>query len=141
MYNQKMWTGRILLKYVLIQLPEIAVLVLLLVIVGEWIEIAAWLHWGLVGLWVAKDVILYPFVWRAYEWGSEKETSPMVGLCGIAKERLNPSGYVFVHGELWKARVVEDGFIDKGENVLVKGSRGLTLHVELAAENRITERS
>ena len=72
MYTQRMWTGRILLKYALIQLSEIAVLVLLLVIVQEWIEIPAWLTWGLVGVWVAKDVILYPFVWRAYEWGSEK---------------------------------------------------------------------
>jgi membrane protein implicated in regulation of membrane protease activity len=141
MYNEKMWSGRILLKYVLIQLPEIAVLVLLLVIVGQWIEIAAWLNWGLVGVWVAKDVILYPFVWRAYEWRSEKETSPMAGRYGIAKERLNPSGYVFVRGELWKARVIEGGVIEKGENVLVKGSRGLTLLVESAVENRITERS
>lgn len=136
-----MWTGRTLLKYVFIQLPGIAVLVLLLVIVQEWIEIPAWLIWGLVGLWVAKDVILYPFVWRAYEWGSEKETSPMAGLCGTAKDRLDPLGYVFVRGELWKARVIEGGVIEKGENVLVKGSRGLTLLVEIEAEDRIIERS
>ena len=141
MYNQKMWAGRILLKYVSIQLPGIAVLVLLLVIVQEWIEIPAWLTWGLVGLWVAKDVILYPFVWRAYEWGSEKETSPMTGLCGIAQDRLNPLGYVFVRGELWKARVIEGGVIEKGENVLVKERRGLTLLVKIETENRISERS
>ena len=141
MYNQKMWSGRILLKYILIQLPGIAVLVLLLVIVQEWIEIPAWLTCGLVGLWVAKDVILYPFVWRAYEWGSEKETSPMAGLCGIAQDRLDPLGYVFVRGELWKARVIEGGVIEKGENVLVKGSRGLTLLVKIETENRISERS
>ena len=139
MYNQKMWTGRILLKYALIQLPAIAALVLLLVGVREWIEIPAWLIWGLVGLWVAKDVILYPFVWRAYEWGSEKETSPMAGLCGVAKDRLNPSGYIFVRGELWKARVIEGGVIEKGQNVLVKGSRGLTLLVEHETEDGITE--
>lgn len=136
-----MWTGRILLKYVFIQLPGIAVLVLLLVIVQEWIEIPAWLTCGLVGLWVAKDVILYPFVWRAYEWGSEKETSPMTGLCGIAQDRLDPLGYVFVRGELWKARVIEGGVIEKGENVLVKGSRGLTLFVKIEDEDRITGRS
>ena len=87
--------------------------------------------WCLIGLWVAKDVIFYPLVWRAYDWGYQEERNPMIGLRGTAKDRLDPSGYILVRGELWKAKVIEDGLtIEKGENVLVQGVRGLTLIVE-----------
>ena len=55
----------------------------------------------------------------------------MIGLRGIAKDRLNPSGYILVRGELWKAEVIEDGLtIEKGAEVLVQGTRGLTLLVD-----------
>jgi membrane-bound ClpP family serine protease len=139
--DQKMWAGRTLLKYALIQLPAIAALVLILVLVKEWMVLPAWFTWGLVGLWVAKDLILYPFVWRAYEWGPEKGKASMIGLCGVAKDRLNPSGYVFVRGELWKARVIDSGVIEMGENVVVKGSNGLTLLVKQNTEDISAERS
>ncbi len=129
--TKRMLSGRILLKYTLLQLPGIAILVLFLMLVRQWVEIPSWLMWGLVGLWVAKDVLLYPFVWRSYDWGYREEDNPMIGLRGIAKDRLDPSGYVLVRGELWKARVNKDGLtIEKGENVLVRGVRRLSLLVE-----------
>lgn len=139
--DQRMWTARTLLKYALIQLPAVAALILILMLVRKWVVLPTWLAWGLVGLWVAKDVILYPFVWRAYEWGPDKGKASMIGLCGVAKDRLNPSGYVFVRGELWKAKVIDEGFIEKGENVLVKESKGLTLLVKQKAEDNLAERS
>lgn len=87
--------------------------------------------WGFIGLWLGKDVVLYPFVWRAYDWGPPEGKNPMIGLHGIAKDRLDPSGYIFIHGELWKAKLIGKGpAIEKGEHVLVKGTRGLTLLVE-----------
>ncbi len=135
--DQQMWAGRTLLKYCLIQLPEIAVVVLIILLVRQWIDIPLWLGCSLVIFWVAKDVVLYPFVWRSYEWGTKKDTNPMNGLSGIAKDRLDPSGFIFVRGELWKARVIEgDVVIEKGEAVLVKGRRGLTLLVEKEDEKR-----
>lgn len=135
--NQRMWSGRILLKYCLIQLPGIAVVFLLLMLVRQWVAIPPGLTWGLIGLWVAKDVIFYPFVWRAYDWGNPKDRNPMIGLCGITKDRLNPSGYISVRGELWKARVIEEGrTIEKGENVLVQGAKGLTLLVGHETEGK-----
>ena len=61
----------------------------------------------------------------------------MIGLNGISKDRLDPSGYIFIRGELWKARVVEEGLIiDKGENVVVREIRGLTLLVERETEKK-----
>ncbi len=129
--DQRMWSGRTLLKYSLIQLPAIAIVVLLIILVRQWIDVPSWLAWSLIVIWVAKDVVLYFFVWRAYEWGSEKDTNPMNGLSGTARDRLDPSGFIFVRGELWKARVIEgDAVIEKGETVRVKGTRRLTLLVE-----------
>lgn len=133
-----MWSGRILLKYTLIQLPGIVILFLVLVWIQQWIEIPSWLKWGLIGLWVSKDVILYPFVWRSYEWGSSEDKDPMIGQNGIVQDRLDPLGHVFVRGEIWNARVAEDGLtIEKGQNVRVLKSRGLTLLVEPVAERSI----
>ncbi len=55
----------------------------------------------------------------------------MVGKKGVAKERLDPSGYILVHGELWKAEVMDGGPpVEKGETVEVHGIRGRVLLVK-----------
>ena len=125
------------MKYSLIQLPEIAAVVFFLMLVRQWIEISSWQMWGLIGVCVAKEIISYPFVWRGYDWGYREENNPMIGLSGIAKDRLDPSGYIFVRGELWKAKVIEEGLtIEKGEDVVVRGIRGLTLLVEQETDKK-----
>ncbi len=53
----------------------------------------------------------------------------LVGETGIAKEILNPSGMVQVHGELWQAESVS-GEINSGEKILVKNIQGFKLFVE-----------
>lgn len=53
----------------------------------------------------------------------------MVGLEGEARTRLNPTGQVFVHGEIWQAESIE-GVIEKGEKVEVIGAEGLKLKVK-----------
>ncbi len=129
--NRKKWSSRILLRYWLLQLPALALLVLILVYVQRWVDLPAWVFWGSLIIWVGKDAVLYPFVWRAYDWDRSKDSDSMVGAKGIAKERLAPSGYVQVRGELWKAELAE-GFqsVEEGEPVLVREIRGLTLIVE-----------
>jgi membrane-bound ClpP family serine protease len=77
---------------------------------------------------VIFNVILFPFVWRAYDKGNP---NPMIGLQGIAVDRLSPSGYVRINGELWRSKVIkDDSAIEKGEVVTVKGMRRLTLIVQ-----------
>ncbi len=128
--NRKKWSSRILLRYWLLQLPALALLVLILVYVQRWVDLPAWVFWGSLIIWVGKDAVLYPFVWRAYDWDRSKDSDSMLGAKGIAKERLAPSGYVQVRGELWKAELAE-GFqsVEEGEPVLVREIRGLTLIV------------
>jgi len=94
-------------------------------------DIPAWFVWGLVALWVVKDLILFPFVWRAYDTDREGAANSMVGARGIAKDRLAPSGHISVRGELWQAEVMEGGPpIDRGQGVRVRGISGLKLLVQ-----------
>lgn len=124
------WTARVLVRYILLQVPGTALLVLILIQLRNWFDLPAWSVWGLVAISVAKDVILFPFVWRAYDWDRQREANSMVGRRGIVKERLAPSGFIQIRGELWKAKVVDGSPpIEKGKAVRVEEMQGLTLLV------------
>ena len=126
--NERSWSARVVVRYAVLQLPAVVLLALVLILVQRWVDIPAWFVWGLVSLWVAKDVIMFPFVWRAYDLD---DTNSMVGTRGIAETRLAPSGYVRVRGELWQAEVMGDGPpIDRGQRVRVRGISGLKLLVQ-----------
>ena len=129
--SQHGWSARVVVRYGLLQLPGLALLVLFLVLALRWFDIPSWVVWGFLALWVVKDVILFPFVWRAYDRDQPRDKNPLLGAHGIARDRLAPSGYILVHGELWQAEVTEGSPpIEKGKGVLVRGTRGLTLIVE-----------
>lgn len=133
--KSRAWSARVLLKYSLLQLPGVALLLVILVFVQRWVDIPPWAQWCIVGLWVAKDVILFPFVWRSYAWGRPEDKNPMLGAQAVAKDRLAPSGYVQVRGEIWWAEVVKGSPpVDQGEMVRVRDVRGLTLIVEPACK-------
>ncbi len=123
-----MWSRQVILKYSLLQLPEIVVLLLILALLRQWINIPMWTVWIVTSLLVMINIILYPFVWRAYD------TNPPNSICGsqgIAADRLSPCGYVRINGELWRAKISDDNsVIAKGEVVTVKGMSGLTLIVQ-----------
>jgi membrane protein implicated in regulation of membrane protease activity len=124
------WTPKILLRYAILQLPSQALAVIILVVLRRWLDLPPWFFWTCIVCWVLKDVLLFPFVWRAYDWDRAADTPSMVGLKGTAVEQLAPAGYVRVRGELWRAEAVGDRpLIQAGEAIAVRGSRGLTLLV------------
>jgi membrane protein implicated in regulation of membrane protease activity len=128
-------TPRLVARYFLLQLPAQVLVVLVLLMVRRWVDLPSWCFWAFIVCWVLKDVILFPFVWRAYDWDRSAQTDPMEGLRGRAVEPLAPSGYVRVRGELWRAEATGDRLpVAAGRAILVRGSRGLTLLVE--AEDR-----
>jgi membrane protein implicated in regulation of membrane protease activity len=102
-----------------------------LVLARRVVTFPTWFIWSFVAFWVVKDLILFPVVWRAYAQKLRDDSSSMIGSRGIAEDRLDRSGYIRVHGELWKAEVMGNSpSIGKGEKVIVRGIRGLTLFVE-----------
>lgn len=62
-----MWARRTLVRYFLLQFPGIVLVGAVLLLVRRFLGLS--LEWVAVlwGLWVAKDLLLYPLVWRAYE--------------------------------------------------------------------------
>jgi membrane protein implicated in regulation of membrane protease activity len=128
------WTSRAARRYLAFQVPGCILLVAGLLLARRWIELPAWVFWGAIAAWVVKDVVLFPFVWRAYE--PQEGRHPMLGARGVAEGTLAPSGYVRVGAELWKATVPDGGpAIGRGEPVRVREIRGLTLIVGPEAED------
>ena len=117
-------------RYILLQLIELAVVVLTLLVVRQWWTIPDGLFWGLVLAWMIKDAVLFPFVWRAYDQDAPRAADGMIGERGVAKSMLDSSGYVQVRGELWKAVRAGDGPpIAPGCAVRVLFRKGLVLYV------------
>jgi membrane protein implicated in regulation of membrane protease activity len=122
---------RIILRYALLQLPEILVLILVIVLIRHWVEFPMWAAWGVVLLWVIKDAALFPFVWRAFDRRGSDKLLSMVGQRGIATQRLDPAGYVRVRGELWQAEIIgQDYPVQKNQPVVVEAVSGLKLFVK-----------
>jgi len=137
--NRRAWSSRIVVRYTLLQLPAIVLLILMLILVQRWVSLPAWFIWGLIAFWIAKDIVLFPLTWRAYDRSHKGSANWMIGRRGIAENRLAPSGYVHVRGELWQAEVAENSApIEKGESVRIYGNRGLTLlvHHDNKEDNR-----
>jgi membrane protein implicated in regulation of membrane protease activity len=124
------WSAGVLLKYTLLHLLSLAFLIVAIHYLQEWFHLPSWAIWSICLLWVAKDVILYPFVWRAYDWGG-RHGDGLIGGCGMAREDLSPFGYVTVRGELWRAKLKDHRkTIQTGQLVKVSDRDGLTLTVE-----------
>jgi membrane-bound serine protease (ClpP class) len=60
----------------------------------------------------------------------------LIGEVGVVREKLSPTGRVFVHGEHWKAEA--DNEIDVDEKVEVMGIEGMVLKVRRAAQRQST---
>ncbi len=118
------------LRYVALQLPSLGFLAIIGSVAHEFLGWEPrWIIGG-IALWVAKDVAMFPFVWRAYHPGTGEETRPLVGRDGVAQERLpaGGEGYVRVGSELWRARATHE--TAEGETVRIIERDGLTLVVD-----------
>jgi len=120
---------RTLLRYYLFQIPGWILAGALLVVLQAWLGLPAWVSLTVLGVVVLKDVVCYPFLRKAYQLEASG-AARLVGLRGVTRDSLDPTGYVYVHGELWRARI-ESGAdaIPAGSEVkVVRGDR-MTLTV------------
>ena len=118
-------------KYILFQLPELSVVCVLAIGARSWVGLPDWAAAGIIALWVIKDAVMFPFVRIAYQPGSEGGATRMVGAQGTAQDALQPSGYVRISAELWRAELQPGSPpVEPGDRIRVLGVRGLTLVVE-----------
>ena len=127
-----MWSPPVLAKYWALQLPATLLLTIVLLGLGNRLAWPLWIVWTTVAVWVAKDAILYPFLWRAYDRDDPAALPyPMEGVEGVAIDRIDPSGRVRIWGEVWRAELSRGARrIEEGETVQVKARHGLTLLIE-----------
>ena len=120
-------------KYLLFQLPGLGLAIVVLAGLTQIWDLPVAAAILLLALWVAKDLVLYPFLKVAYEPSGTGVNGPdaVLGNTGIAQEDLDPEGYVKIGSELWRARAArESAVIASGAPVRVVRMRGLTVVVE-----------
>ncbi|MGH7830000.1 MAG: NfeD family protein [Candidatus Binatia bacterium] len=118
-------------RYLLFQVPQWLILGLFLWLLMDKTWVPVWAASGFLALWFVKDLALYPIVRPAYERDAKTGSERLVGVKGVAHERLAPQGYVKIHGELWRAEAKPmDRPIARNSIVRVIGAQGLTLIVE-----------
>jgi membrane-bound ClpP family serine protease len=129
--KRKSWSTRVLVKYLLIQSLSWVLWALVGVVVQRWIHFPGWVIPVFIAVLVAKDIIMFPFVWRAYDSERRGALHPRVGTLGVVVKKLSPAGYIEANGELWRAELAgENSSIAEGDTVSVRDVRGLTLIVE-----------
>lgn len=92
--------------------------------------------WVVIGVTAALSFVFFAVVISAVARARRRPATTgregMTGEIGVARTRLDPSGQVLVHGELWKAQA-EDRVIGPGDSVEVVGMNGLELRVRRRA--------
>lgn len=73
-------------------------------------------------------VVVASLAFRAYRSRPRSGTDGLKGEVGLVKERIDPEGLIFVHGEYWRATAGER--IEPGEKVEVEDLNGLVLRVK-----------
>ncbi len=116
-------------RYILFQLPGLAIAAVAVIALHRWAGVPAW---GAVALWLAwllKDVVLYPKLKAAYEHCDPMPASRFPGRRAIVTQTIDPTGFVRVGSELWSARGADGQSIQMGATVEVVEVDGLTLIV------------
>lgn len=128
--ENRRWSSKILLRYFLLQLPGIFFIAALIILLYLIKAVSFKVIWIVLAVWVIKDILLYPLVWKSYDLSPNPGKASMIGQLGVALEAINPTGYVLVKGESWSARLKnKKSVIRKNEPVYVSDVQGLTLIV------------
>jgi membrane-bound ClpP family serine protease len=128
--RNRMWAAPVLARYILMQIPVLALLGIVLMVSRESEFIPTWPVLILLIGWAIKDIVVYPSVWRSYDPEQQKLADPLIGAVGTAKTDLDPKGTVLVGSELWQAKTAaSEMIIRSGDPIEVVSKRGLMLIV------------
>jgi membrane protein implicated in regulation of membrane protease activity len=124
------WNRKTLFRYSLIQIPGVLFAGAILWVLHNHLGLSQSMAWAILLLWLAKDVLLFFFVWPAYQGSEGDGYYSLVGLHGEVANTLNPEGYVRIRGILWKARTEQKNkMLPTGTKVVVVGRDGIELIV------------
>jgi membrane-bound ClpP family serine protease len=129
----------VFLRYLAFEAPSWVLLgVLLAVLMKVW-DLSLGLAALVLGLWIVKDLALFPILRIAYEpAGGSGGTESLIGALGTVSSDLDPEGWVQIGPERWRARVAhEHAPVPAGGAVRVTAVQGLLLRVEPASRAEI----
>jgi membrane protein implicated in regulation of membrane protease activity len=122
---------KVIFKYSVVHLTELALLVIGLVVISSFITIPTWLTSTIIVVWIIKDIVLFTKVWRAYAFSDNNPMLKLIGLEATVIVSLDPVGYVRARGELWRAEIRNPLYpVKKGDRTRVIEIKGMTLIVE-----------
>jgi hypothetical protein len=64
---EKSRLSRVILRYILFNLPVLGLVVIGLILLRRWFDLAEWMFWAVIVGWVIKDTLLFPLVKTAYD--------------------------------------------------------------------------
>jgi membrane protein implicated in regulation of membrane protease activity len=118
-------------RYLLFQIPGWALAAALLIALHYWFDLSTRTAVVVYAAYVVKDFLLYPFLRRSYEVEHRTQIEHHIGHEAKVTEPLNPTGFVRVRGELWRARIRDgNGPLEAGTTVRIAGVEGWTLLVD-----------
>jgi membrane-bound ClpP family serine protease len=125
-------TRRVFLRYLAFEAPSWVLLAAVLgVLMPVW-DLSLGLAALVLGLWILKDLALFPILRIAYEpAGGSGGAENLIGAVGIVSADLDPEGWIQIGPERWRARVArEQAPLPAGASVRVTAVDGLLLRVE-----------
>ena len=119
--------------YVLTELGELSLIIVLLIVVSRFIHIPLWIAIAIPAGKLLKFVLVYPIVRRSLRQPLLSGPESLIGRRGLTVEPLDPEGYVNIRSELWRA--ISDGTpISTGAQVEVCELDGTKLVVKPARQ-------
>jgi membrane-bound ClpP family serine protease len=128
-------TRKVFLRYLAFEAPSWVLLAAVLAVLMRVWDLSLGLAALVLGLWIVKDLALFPMMRIAYEpAGGSGGAENLIGALGTVSADLDPEGWVRIGAERWRARVArEHAPVRAGSAVRVIGVAGLELRVEPAA--------
>jgi len=114
-------------RYILFQIPELIITLLVLIIIRHFYEFPFWIIIVVMIGSVLKDVVMFHYTWTAYIVHSPDDYANVKGKTCVAVEDFEKKGMVRINAELWKART--DYPVQKGDKLVVENVKGLELFV------------
>jgi membrane-bound ClpP family serine protease len=115
-------------RYVLFQIPDLIITLLVLIIIQQFFDLPFWIILLILLASILKDIIMFPFVWKSYLVHDREDHANIKGQVCIATEDFEAHGMVQINGELWKAISLSP--VKKNDRLLIQKISGLELFVE-----------
>ncbi len=123
-------SGRVWGRYLMAHLPSWLLFAALVMLSHLWLDWRYRVEEYVIAGWIAKDILLFPFLGRWYREPEGDPAARLIGKRGKVVEQVAPEGWVRLEGELWRARLAPGaGPLEADDDAEVEAVDGLTLVV------------